>query len=142
MFSVGTDLVHIPGFAEQLARPGTRFTGVFSAAELRLATQRFGSGSARQAEHLAGRWAAKEAFIKAWSQALYGRPPVIAPDDVDFAEIEVRADAWGGRVGLELRGAVKDAVDESLGGQWTASLSISHDGGDYATATVLLVANS
>ncbi|HJG43742.1 holo-ACP synthase AcpS [Corynebacterium phoceense] len=139
MFSVGTDLVHIPGFAEQLARPGTRFTGVFSAAELRLATQRFGSGSARQAEHLAGRWAAKEAFIKAWSQALYGRPPVIAPDDVDFAEIEVRADAWG-RVGLEVRGAVQDAVDESLG-QWTASLSISHDG-DYATATVLLVSNS
>lgn len=139
MFSVGTDLVHIPGFAEQLARPGTRFTGVFSAAELRLATQRFGSGTARQAEHLAGRWAAKEAFIKAWSEALYGRPPVIAPEAVDFSEIEVRADAWG-RVGIELRGAVNDAVDESLG-QWTASLSISHDG-DYATATVLLVANS
>ena len=42
-----------------------------------------------------GRWAAKEAFIKAWSQAIYGRPPLIDPDGVDFTEIEIRPDRWG-----------------------------------------------
>ncbi|QPK78824.1 holo-ACP synthase [Corynebacterium lizhenjunii] len=129
---VGTDLVHIPTFAQQLDIPGTSFREVFSAQELRRAT---GLDSHRYAEHLAGRWAAKEAFIKAWSQALYGRPPVLAPDAVPWAQIEVQADAWG-RVALVLHGEVERAVGGSIGKHSTA-LSISHDG-DYATATVLL----
>src|SRR5699024_12193394 len=97
--AVGVDLVHIPGFAEQLARPGSTFEQVFSPLERRHAQQRRdaeGAGGAANAslagsrtEHLAGRWAAKEAFIKAWSQAIYGNPPVIEPDLVNFAEIEV-----------------------------------------------------
>ncbi|HAT1132126.1 holo-ACP synthase [Corynebacterium striatum] len=132
-FAVGTDLVCISEFAQQLSVPGTRFEAVFSATELRVATRK--GDSARRAEHLAGRWAAKEAFIKAWSQALYGRPPVVAENDVDWQEIEVQPDAWG-RVGLVLRGHIKESVAASLGDIRT-SLSISHDG-DYATATVLL----
>lgn len=132
--SVGTDLVHIPSFAQQLELPGTRFAQVFSASELRVAQARGLSGTAR-AQHLAGRWAAKEAFIKAWSQALYGRPPVLAEEAVDWADIEVRPDAWG-RVALELRGEVARLARESLG-DFSTALSISHDG-DYATATVYL----
>lgn len=132
--SVGTDLVHIPSFAQQLALPGTRFARVFSASELRVAQARGLIGAAR-AQHFAGRWAAKEAFIKAWSQALYGRPPVLAEEAVDWAEIEVRPDAWG-RVAVELRGEIARLARESLG-DFSTALSISHDG-DYATATVHL----
>ena len=132
--SVGTDLVHIPSFAQQLELPGTRFAQVFSGPELRVAQARGLSGTAR-AQHLAGRWAAKEAFIKAWSQTLYAHPPVIAEEAVDWAEIEVRPDAWG-RVALELRGEIARLTRESLG-EFSTALSISHDG-DYATAIVYL----
>ena len=132
--SVGTDVVHIPSFADQLALPGTRFARVFSAAELRVAQAR-GLEGAPRAHHLAGRWAAKEAFIKAWSQALYGFPPVMDEEAVTWSDIEIRPDAWG-RVALELRGDIATAVQQTLGNHTTA-LSISHDG-DYATATVIL----
>lgn len=130
MHHIGVDIVHIPGFREQLERPGSRFEDVFTVRELRVAAQR-----PDRATHLAGRWAAKEAFIKAWSQALYGRPPVLSPDLVDFREIEIHPDRWG-RVAVETQGAVESAVATSLGPVAT-SLSISHDG-DYATATCLL----
>lgn len=142
--TVGVDLVHIPGFAEQLRRPGSTFTRVFSPLEMRHAQQRSDSThisaksetfAGTRIEHLAGRWAAKEAFIKAWSQAIYGKPPVIEPDLVDFAEIEVLPDRWG-RVALQLKGTVARGVEESIGG-FQISLSISHDG-DYATAQCLL----
>lgn len=132
-FAVGTDLVCISEFARQLELPGTRFEGVFSPTELRVAATK--PSPQRRAEHLAGRWAAKEAFIKAWSQALYGRPPVLAEDEVRWAEIEVQPDAWG-RVAISLKGAIRERAAASLG-QFFTSLSISHDG-DYATATVLL----
>ena len=45
--SVGTDVVHIPSFADQLALPGTRFARVFSAAELRVAQARGLEGAPR-----------------------------------------------------------------------------------------------
>lgn len=131
---LGTDLVYIPDFAEQLARPGSMFERVFSATELRVSR----SKPDRDA-HLAGRWAAKEAFIKAWSQAIYGRPPVLTPDQVRWHEIEVRADRWG-RVLVAPTGEVAAAVAESIGEPHTA-LSISHDG-DYAIATCLVETTS
>ena len=131
MYNVGVDIVHVPGFREQLAMPGSSFEKVFSALELRVADNRPDRGL-----HLAGRWAAKEAFIKAWSQALYGRPPAMSPEAVDFREIEIRPDRWG-RVDVDTRGVVADAVRGSIG-EIRTSLSISHDG-DYATATCLVV---
>jgi len=130
MHHVGVDLVHVPGFREQLERPGSRFEAVFAVGELRTAARR-----QDRALHLAGRWAAKEAFIKAWSQAIYGRPPLIDPDGVDFTEIEIRPDRWG-RVAVELHGEVAQVVRASVG-EIRTSLSISHDG-DYAMATCLL----
>ena len=105
---------------------------VFSASERRLASFR---AETRQAEHLAGRWAAKEAFIKAWSQAIYGQPPVIAEEHVQWREIEVRADAWG-RVSIELHPALAKQLHDSIG-QFHSSVSISHDG-DYVVATCVL----
>lgn len=131
MNHIGVDIVHVPGFREQLARPGSRFEEVFTVLELRVAGQRPDRGL-----HLAGRWAAKEAFIKAWSQAIYGRPPLISPDLVDFHEIEIQPDRWG-RVAVVIRGEIEQAVRHSLG-EVSTSLSISHDG-DTAVATCLIV---
>lgn len=128
--AVGIDLVHIPGFREQLALPGSIFERVFSAQELRVAETK-----PDRALHLAGRWAAKEAFIKAWSQSLYGSPPLMGPDDVDFSEVEVIPDRWG-RVALKLRGEVARCV-----GTPQTSLSISHDG-DYAVAVCSFVGDA
>lgn len=125
---IGIDIVHVPAFAEQLSRPGSTFEAVFSAHELRIANTKID-----RAAHLAGRWAAKEAFIKAWSQSIYGRPPLIGEDDVTFSEIEVQPDRWG-RVALVLHGEVK-----KHSGNPTTVLSISHDG-DYAVAICQLLA--
>lgn len=131
MHHIGVDIVHVPGFREQLGMPGSRFEENFTALELRVAGQRPDRGL-----HLAGRWAAKEAFIKAWSQAIYGRPPVMSPDLVDFREIEVQPDRWG-RVAVVTRGEVERTLGESLG-EVATSLSISHDG-DTAVATCLIM---
>ncbi|WP_034651534.1 holo-ACP synthase [Corynebacterium vitaeruminis] len=123
---VGIDIVHIPTFAEQLALSGSRFADVFSPRELRVAGTK-----PNHEEHLAGRWAAKEAFIKAWSQAYYGRPPLVEPDRVDWAEIEVVPDRWG-RTLIMPRGVILEAS-----GIEEVQVSVSHDG-DYATAVCIL----
>ena len=128
--AVGIDLVHVPGFREQLALPGSTFARVFSPRELRVAETK-----PDRALHLAGRWAAKEAFIKAWSQSLYGSPPLMGPDDVDFSEVEVIPDRWG-RVALRLKGEVARQAGSPL-----TSINISHDG-DYAVAVCSFVAES
>ncbi|MEJ5928654.1 holo-ACP synthase [Corynebacterium sp. H128] len=115
---VGIDLVHIPGFSEQLARPGSHFGEVFHPTELRRAL-----GKPSREQHLAGCWAAKEAFVKAWSQSMYGRPPVAA--ETIWSQVVVQQDQWG-RVRLQ-----QSLVDA------TVEISISHDG-DYATAVCVL----
>ncbi|WP_366181550.1 holo-ACP synthase [Actinomyces timonensis] len=143
------DLVHVPGLAHQLTIPGTVFAErAFTARELREAQRRADRAGALVAEPLAARWAAKESFIKAWSQALVARAreergggaaPVIAPESVDWREIELVSDRWG-RPSLSLTGAIADAVESSLGAgaaspeHWPVSLT--HDG-DWAAAIVL-----
>ncbi|WKD57011.1 Holo-[acyl-carrier-protein] synthase [Corynebacterium capitovis DSM 44611] len=116
MLAIGTDIVHVPSFAAQLDVPGSRFRAVFTDRELRTCAFK-----PDRAASLAARWAAKEAYIKAWSQSLYGSPPLIAPDAVDFAQIEVVADAFG-RVAVVLRGEIARL------GPPAESLSLSHDG--------------
>ncbi|WP_167146553.1 holo-ACP synthase [Actinomyces sp. ZJ308] len=148
VLTVGTDLVRIPDFEAQLNQPGTVFAQrAFTARELREAHRRAQEKGSRPAQHLAARWAAKEAFIKAWSQAhaqyANGRgnsaSPVILSEDVDWREVELVTDRWG-RPSLRLSGAIAHAVEHSLGqevstpGCWPVSLS--HDG-DYAVAIVL-----
>lgn len=132
---IGIDLVHIPGFADQLSAPGSQFEqSVFTPAE-RLVARRRGLAGDGLARHLAGRWAAKEAFIKAWSQSLFGRPAPISRDHLNWREIEVVPDAYG-RVSLRLHGEVSCHFHEGEQ-QLGPSLSISHDG-DYAIAIVRL----
>ena len=124
---IGTDVVHVPSFASQLDQEGSTFLRAFTDREWRACAPK-----ADRAASLAARWAAKEAYIKAWSQKLYGAPPIIDPAELNFAEIEVVQDAFG-RPTLELHG------DVAALGVPVASVSLSHDG-DYAMATVLVVA--
>ncbi|WKR21728.1 holo-ACP synthase AcpS [Actinomyces israelii] len=145
VLGVGLDLVHVPGVVEQLAVPGTVFAErAFTARERREARRRAETSRSHEAEHLAARWAAKEAFVKAWStavNALTGRvcPPVLRIEEVDWRGIEVVNDRWG-RPSLRLGDAVAGAVEASLGegadrpGRWPVSLT--HDGG-WAAAVVL-----
>jgi holo-[acyl-carrier protein] synthase len=126
---VGLDLVSISAFAEQLDVPGTRFVeGTFTAQEVATCHER----SHTPARHLAARFAAKEAFLKAWSSARRGQPPQLT--SVDMREIEVVPDALR-RPAIRLHGQVEQAT-EALG-LGAMHVSLSHDG-DTAGAVVMI----
>jgi holo-[acyl-carrier protein] synthase len=119
---IGVDLVDVPGFAEQLSDTASAFAEhTFTAEERRTA-----KGDARR---LAARFAAKEAFVKAWSGSRRGQPPLLA--HIDLKEIEVVDDGYG-RPGLRLHGAVADAA-----GPVATRLSLSHDGPSAIAFVVL-----
>ncbi len=130
ILGVGIDVVHLGGFREQLGEPGTNFAeGTFTAGELRTAKSRPGDD---MAPHLAVRYAAKEAFVKAWSSARRGLAPTFG--GLDLREIEIVNDAWK-RPAIRLHGRVAGAA-ESLG-VGNAHVSLSHDE-PFAAATVIL----
>jgi holo-[acyl-carrier protein] synthase len=119
---LGVDLVDVPAFAEQLDDIASGFVdGTFTAQE-----QRTAKGDPRR---LAARFAAKEAFVKAWSGSRFGQPPLLA--EIDLREIEVVDDGFG-RPGLRLHGKLAAAV-----GPVATHLSLSHDGA-AAIAFVML----
>lgn len=122
---VGVDLVHVPSFAEQLAQPGSRFVRAFTPGERGDARDR----PSDPARHLAGRWAAKEAVIKAWSASIHGQAPVT--DENVHHLIEVVLDAWD-RPRIRLHGEVATRLDGHA-----IEVSLSHDG-DYAIAYIVL----
>lgn len=129
VLGVGVDLVHVPTFVDQLDLPGTRFADVFTPGERRDAAERAEQHGGGEGRHLAARWAAKEALVKAWSASLFGEPPPLGYEVLGL--VEVVCDAWG-RPRLRLHGAVA----EHLAGL-AAHVSLSHDG-DHATAFVVL----
>ena len=155
--AIGVDLVDVASFGEQLGQEGSVFHRVFTAREWNaaarftpeqgasaceapeaLSTSRAASGlSMRSIQSLAARWAAKEAFIKAWSSLYYGHEDPLERDQVDWAEIEVVNDRWG-RPTLRFHGAIADALKQTEG-EISASLtwlvSLSHDG-NYAIAWI------
>lgn len=138
---IGLDVVDVHAFAQQLAVPGTRFTVAAFRASERADVGPIGAPGAVEpaaARRLAARFAAKEAFVKAWSSSRYGRTPALgewAP-----SEVEVVGDVHG-RPSLALHGAIASAVHTLLGERWTAHLSLSHDG-PVAAAVVVLEAAS
>ena len=137
---VGIDVVETITFAAQIGEPGTRFMGAFTSRERRNVQARAAAHAVpgEQADlstHLAARWAAKEAFIKAWSSAMVGQPPVISPENVVWTEIEIIQDQWG-RPSIQLHGDVARLVEHTLGGI-RVHVSMSHDGG-VASAVVTI----
>ena len=127
---VGLDIVDIGAFEAQLEDSASTFVdGTFTGDERRTASAR---PSGRPGLHLAARFAAKEAFIKAWSSANRGKTPMLASPDL--REIEVINDNFG-RPALTLHGLVAEAFSKM--GDTVAHLSLSHDGNVAAAVVVL-----
>ena len=121
IFGVGTDLCGIARFERMLAGDGDGIARrILAASEL----DEF--ARAKQPAHfLAKRFAAKEAFAKAFGTGV--RPPVLLP------AIAISHDELGKPV-FEFHGQLAEIVENR---QLTAHLSIS-DEADYAIAYVLL----
>lgn len=139
IIGVGVDLVEVESFASQLDSPGTVYARAFTGQELRTAKNRAAVSGSPDA-HLAARWAAKEAFVKAWSAALLGSEPPLAHEDLIWSQLEVVPDRWG-RPSLTihepLAAVVAMSIEERHGpGDITWHVSLSHDGG-VAMATVI-----
>ncbi|OBT65844.1 hypothetical protein VE03_05479 [Pseudogymnoascus sp. 23342-1-I1] len=167
-YTVGTDICHIPHVRRILERQtsdldyirGTmpRFwTRVLHPIEAR--GWKSEGGLTKNVDFIAGRWAAKEAIIKAFSAAyptlnkVFMHDIVVLNSKVQMAFLEARKaalrikfsngrhlhpGAWGFRpqeLGEAPRAFVR--VPESKEGWVEISVSISHDG-DYATATALV----
>jgi holo-[acyl-carrier protein] synthase len=136
--AVGLDIVTTTTFAAQLADGASGFVdATFTAGEQR-ATR---ATDEIRTQRLAARFAAKEAFVKAWSGARAGRPPALAT--VDLREIEVVDDGHG-RPALALHGAVAAALvrlADELGveGPLRTHLSLSHDPPTAAAVVILSV---
>ncbi len=131
---LGIDVVGVEGFAAQLADTASGFVdATFTERELRAAS---GDPEVRTLR-LAARFAAKEAFIKAWGAARAGRAPDVGV--LDMREIEIVDDGYG-RPSLGLHGAVAESIarmETDLGRRIHAMVSLSHDG-PAAAAVVLL----
>ncbi|MEE1296728.1 MAG: 4'-phosphopantetheinyl transferase superfamily protein [Bifidobacterium sp.] len=70
ILGLGHDVVDVEAFAGQLAQPGSRMRELFSVRERRQCALRAKAKGDGEAVHLAARWAAKEAVVKAWCEAL------------------------------------------------------------------------
>ena len=128
ILGVGIDIVDLAAFRRQLGDGASHFvSGTFTPGEQAASARAAGD----VAQRLAARFAAKEAFFKAWGGASRGRPP--AATHLDLRDVEVVQDAWG-RPSLRLGGLAAQAAEA---GGWEVHLSMSHDGG-YAAATVML----
>jgi holo-[acyl-carrier protein] synthase len=122
---VGLDVVDIKTFAEQIEDPASHFISqVFTMQE-----QTDCLVGPDRVRSLAARWAAKEAFVKAWSSGRRGEAPAqVAPR---WQEIEVALDPWH-RPTLLLHGETA-----RLCGRNRCHLSMSHDGGTAAAVVIL-----
>ncbi|MGB3698630.1 MAG: holo-ACP synthase [Gordonia sp. (in: high G+C Gram-positive bacteria)] len=122
---VGIDLVSVPDFAEQLRTPGSSFGATFTVGERRDAAERTGD----DARHLAARWAAREAVIKAWSSSRFGAAPLLPESAVH--DVEVQTDNHG-RPRIRLHGDIAQAL-----AGLDIHVSLTHDG-DMAAAVAIL----
>lgn len=129
ILGVGLDVVDVAGFADQLADLASAFVD----RTFRPSEQRRSREHPDAVRHLAGRFAAKEAFLKAWSSSRAGQPPALARGELDLRDIEVVDDGFG-RPSLRLHGAIRAAANPE---QTHVHLSISHDGPVAAAVVVL-----
>ncbi len=130
LLGIGIDLVEVNELAKMLADRASRFVeATFTSAEVAYGES---ASSHQPMRHLAARYAAKEAAIKAFDTACADRG--IAAPPILLTEIEVTRDQ-AGRPWLALHGEA-ERLAERLGAD-RAWVSLSHDG-DYAVAVVAL----
>ena len=118
---VGVDLVDVPAFEQRFAGRDDALAEVFTAGELTYCrTQR------RPWPHLAARFAAKEALLKALASGLTGA--------MRWHDIEITRDP-AGTPRLNVTGATREALDRDR--LAACSVSLSHTA-SHAIAVVLL----
>ena len=125
MLGLGHDVVDVPAFAEQLGEPGSRMRNLFSMRELWQTAQRVQVKRDGEAVHLAARWAGKEAFLKAWCEAISRR----ANADGDIAYPYTLDDFAFGRASKYLTiptacpvSCSRPRCDASCGNRWDCRL--------------------
>ncbi len=118
---IGTDLARIERFCKFLQPDNKVLERIFTDAERGYALQ-----MKNPAPHLAARFAAKEAFLKALGTGLRA--------GLSWQQVEVVRDELG-CPSLQLTGRAAEMLAER--GAVATHLSYSHDG-DYAVATVIL----
>ncbi|PLX79631.1 MAG: 4'-phosphopantetheinyl transferase [Desulfuromonas sp.] len=119
---LGVDLTHIPRFRKLLTEQKRGvLERIFTPGELDYAMPK-----KNPAPHLAARFAAKEAFLKALGTGLR--------DGLSWQDMDVRRDKLG-KPSLHLSGKAAEMIASR--DVIALHLSYSHDG-DYATATVIL----
>ena len=122
---LGIDIVNIDPFREQLNDQASSFIqGSFTFREQVDVKSR---PNKDKVYSFAARYAAKEAFIKAWSAMNRYQPPVLS--QVNFLEIEVPTDSWH-RPFLILHGEIRKAMmktESQLGLELKYHVSLSHD---------------
>ncbi|WP_343997089.1 holo-ACP synthase AcpS, partial [Williamsia deligens] len=87
------------------------------------------AGTGDDARHLAARWAAKEAVLKAWSVSRFALAPAVAA--VELADIEVVTDVWG-RPSIRLAGTIAEHLTDVR-----IHISLTHDGPTAAAMAVI-----
>jgi holo-[acyl-carrier protein] synthase len=126
ILGIGTDIIECPRIGRMIEQHGDLFLRrVYTDREIRYCQAR-----KRSLEHFAGRWAAKEAILKAlgtgWAKGIC------------WTDLEVR-NATGGAPRVHVRGMVRDiALRRGIG---DIMISISHCR-TYATAYALAVGSS
>ena len=125
---LGIDIVCISEFAKICGDPDSAFVkNHFTSGESNYAEKSAGTA----ATHLAGRYAAKEAIIKALESMHLFRPALLK--HLSYRDMEVANDPHG-RPYVIFYGALQEIVQEL---KVKSLLSLSHDG-DYAIAQVIL----
>lgn len=127
ILGIGLDLVSLPDFSPLLSEDSGFTHGTFSDTELKQ------SSHTPEEQRLAGFFAAKEAFIKAWSGSRPHQEP--AMEEISLKEIEVLHDRYG-RPEIRLIGAVESHFVASMGCT-SIQVSLSHEP-SVAGAVVIL----
>jgi holo-[acyl-carrier protein] synthase len=126
ILGIGTDITECLRIAQMIERHGELFiTRVYTPQEIQYCQSR-----KQSTQHFAGRWAAKEAVLKAvgtgWRRG------------ISWRDVEIRNQP-GGKPGVTLYGGVRDVADELGVGQ--ILISISHCR-SHATAYALAIERS
>lgn len=125
IIGIGTDITEISRIERMFEKHGDYFLNrIYTEEEIQYS--RYGK---HQGEHLAGRWAAKEAVLKALGTGWI--------TGIDWKDVEVRNNK-AGKPEVFLSGGAKKLA-ENLGGNHIM-ISITHSG-DYAVAFAVLTGN-